>query len=99
VGEVQVEDFPHPVGDEDVYVLARTLTLSAANPPGNLWLRAAAAAMIEPAGAGAYKIDGAWTLKIAGGGKPELRQKDRQELLVPVIFDGNKARVELTYDW
>ncbi len=100
VGDVQIEDYPAPVGESDYFVLKRTLSLSAASPPANLWFRAADAGKIEPQTDGTYKIDNRLTLKIAGPGKPEVRQSaGRSELLVPVVFEGGRATLTLTYDW
>jgi cytochrome c2 len=99
-GDVQIEDYPAPVGESDYFVLKRTLSLTAAAPPANLWFRAAAAGKIEPQTGDTYKIDNRLTLKITGPGKPEIRQSaGKSELLVPVIFEGGKATFTLTYDW
>ncbi|MDX1946047.1 MAG: PA14 domain-containing protein [Pirellulaceae bacterium] len=98
-GGVAVEDHPVPVGEGDVYALQRKLTLTTDKPAGNLWFRAATAGQIEDTGKGVFKIDGKWTLTVAGTGKPEIRQKGQAELLVPVVFTGNKAEIQITYDW
>ena len=98
-GVVAIEDHPSPVGEGDLFAMHRTLTLTADKPAGNLWFRAATGSKIEAAGENAFKIDGKWTLKVTAAGKPELRQKGQHELLVPVVFSGNKAEIQLTYDW
>ena len=73
--------------------LRRTLTLTAALPVLNLWFRAAAATKIEPAGGGWFRIDGEWRLRVDGPGSPRVRHSGgKQELLIPVRFDGNRAR-------
>jgi mono/diheme cytochrome c family protein len=97
---INIEDFSHPVGDQDLYAMRRTLTLTADQPRGDVWLRAIQADQIDDIGGGAFKVDNRWSLKIKATGKPQRRQSGGQwELLVPVVFEGNKAQVELTYDW
>jgi hypothetical protein len=99
VGDVQIEDTPAPVGESDFFVLKRAFALSSVNPPASLWFRAAAG-KIELQSDGAFKIDDRLTLKIAGPGKPEVRMTDgKQELLVPIVFEGGKAAFSVTYDW
>jgi hypothetical protein len=100
LGDVRIEDYPTPVGESDFFVFQRTLSLSSATPPANLWLRAAAADKIENAGQGSYKIDERLTLRVAGPALPELRKIDgNMELIVPVVFENGKAKMQLTYDW
>ncbi len=99
-GDVRIEDYPAPVGESDFFVLHRTISLASPSPPSNLWFRAAAAGRIETQSDGAYKIDDRLTLKITGPGKPEVRQSaGKNELIVPVVFDGDKATITVTYDW
>lgn len=98
-GDVKFEDHPAPVGESDFFVLNRTLKLSSDKPPANLWMRAAVADDIDSQG-GSYKIDKRLTLRVAGGELPLMRMIDGQmELLVPVVFENGKAKIELTYDW
>jgi hypothetical protein len=95
---VSVEDEPRPLGEQDVFVMTRTLRLSSDKPPANLWLRVLSGPKIEESDAGSYKIDGRWTLRVDSKGKPALRQSG-SELLVPVTFENNQAEIQLTYDW
>jgi mono/diheme cytochrome c family protein len=100
LGDVEVEDYPAPVGESDYFVLKRTFSLSSAKPPATLWLRAAMGGKIEPQSGGGFKIDDRLTLKIASSGKPELRKSGgAMELIVPVVFGGGKATLTVTYDW
>jgi hypothetical protein len=109
---ITIEDEPRPVGDQDVFVMSRTLKLTADKPPANLWLRVLVADKIEEAGEGRFKIDDKWTLLIAspsplvGEGrregakpKPVIRQQGDMELLIPVTFDNQQAEIQITYDW
>jgi mono/diheme cytochrome c family protein len=95
---ISVEDKPRPHGEQDVYVMSRTLKFSSDKPPANLWLRVLSGVKIEAAAAGTYKIDGRWTLRVNAKAKPTLRQNG-SELLVPVAFENNQAEIQLTYDW
>jgi hypothetical protein len=95
-----IEDTPRPVGEQDLFVMQRGLKITGEAPAGNAWFRAITAAKIERAGENAFKIDDRWTLRVAGAGKPELRESGGQwEVLVPVVFDGNTAKLDVTYDW
>jgi len=99
-GDVQIEDYPAPIGESDYFVLKRALSLSSASPPANLWFRAASAGKIETQSDGAFKIDDRLTLRIDVPGKPEIRNSGgKAELLVPVVFDSGKAMFTVTYDW
>jgi len=98
--DTKIEDFPRPVGEQDLFTMERSLTFTTDQPVANAWFRVVAADKIKASGSGAYKIDDRWTLKIAADGTPLPRQQHaRWELLVPVVFEGNKAKIELTYDW
>jgi mono/diheme cytochrome c family protein/cytochrome c551/c552 len=93
--EVRIEDFPNPTSGKEP-ALQRTLTLTAANPPANLYFRAAVASKIEDAGDCWFKIDG-WKLKAPGA---KVRQANgKAELLIPVTFADGKSVVVLEYVW
>jgi hypothetical protein len=97
---MNIEDFPHPVGEQDLFALQRTLNFTGKQPAGDVWFRAAAAGQIDDLGNGAFKIDNRWSLTIKSAGKPQLRStSSNAELLVPVVIEGNQSRIELTYDW
>lgn len=100
MGDVKIADYPAPYGESDVYVFRRTLSLSSDKPPENLYFRAAAAGKIEDLGGGSFKIDGQWTMKIGSKQKPLVRENnDKQELLVPVTFEGKGASITQEFDW
>jgi mono/diheme cytochrome c family protein len=95
-----IEDTPQPVGQDDLFSIQRTLNISGKGPFSNAWFRALRANQIEETGDGSYKIDGRWVLNAASGRTPIRRkQQDEWELLVPVVLDGGKCRIELNYDW
>jgi hypothetical protein len=100
-----IEDYLRPVGEQDLFTMQRTLTISGEQTPANAWYRAMVAdRIVEQPDAEflgwQYKVDGRWMLTIAAGGKPVLRQQDgRWELLIPVLFEGNESKIEINYEW
>lgn len=98
-GDVQIEDYPAPVGDEDVFVFKRKIELSSSSAPTNLKFRAATGS-IENDGGGVYLVNQRLKLSVTGPALPELRKSgDSMEMIVPVVFEGGKASIEVTYDW
>ncbi len=52
------------------------------------------------AGRGWYAIDGEWKVRISADSKPIVRESaGKAELIVPVKFDGGKARIVEEYAW
>ncbi len=99
-GEIKIVDAPVPYGEADVYVFRRTLSLVSEKPIPNLYFRAAAVGKIEETGGGSYKMDGQWTMKIGSKRKPLVRENNgKQELLVPVTFDGKAASITQEFEW
>jgi mono/diheme cytochrome c family protein len=99
-GDIKITDDPAPYGDDDVYVFRRTLSLASEKPVQNLYFRAAAAGKIEETSGGSYKIDGQWTMKIGSRQKPLVRENNgKQELLVPVVFEGKGASITQEFEW
>ena len=79
--------------------MRRAISISGEKPVAGLWLRAWRGGKIEQVASDRFKIDDRWYLSISGS-KAARRQSDGQwELLVPVVFEGEKATIELTYDW
>lgn len=97
---VKVEDFPKAVAGKAAPSFQRTLTLTAERPVADLWFRAVVADRIEAVGNGWYRIDGEWRLRIESGAPPQVRLSNgKQELLVPVRFDGKRARIVQELVW
>lgn len=106
--DVTIEDFPNAVAGKAAPILYRTLTVTAKQPPTNLWYRAAVANKIElvakggpeSKSRGVYRIDGEWILRIDGTSEPRIRESaGRRELLVPVRFEGGRAQIGQVYSW
>lgn len=98
LGDVQIEDYPAPEGSEDVFVLKRTIELSSSSPPANLKFRAATGTIENREGA--YVVNGRLRVTVASAHLPELRKSDENmEMIVPVVFENGKAKIEITYDW
>src|SRR5262249_50657618 len=101
VGEVSVEDFPNALTSKKTGpTIERTLTLAAPKAIGNLWFRAAVADRIQATGGGWFQIDGEWTMRIDSAAPPRIRQAGaKMELLVPVRFMSERARIVQAFAW
>lgn len=98
--DLNIADWPRPVGKEDLFSIQRTLRLSGQQPEGNAMFRAVSASSIQDQGGGAFRIDNRWTLTVTSDGKPLLRrQQDQTELLIPIKLTAGQATIELNYDW
>lgn len=98
VNGVHVEDAPDGVTGKDVSSLRRTVSLSGV--ADNLYYRAAVAEKIEALGDGWYRINNEWKLRIESTASPRLRPfGGKMELLVPVRFEGGKAKIVQEYVW
>jgi hypothetical protein len=97
---LKIEDFPRPVGEQDLFAMQRTLTIQCERPVANVWYRAIVANKIEELASGAYRIDDRWTLRAIARGNPLRRQQGQAwELLIPVVFQEANAKIELNYEW
>lgn len=95
---VAVEDAPDGVVDKAESHMRRVLTLGGA--ADNLYYRAAVADKIEALGDGWYRINNEWKLRIESASPPRIRAAgNKMELLIPVRFDGAKARIVQEYVW
>jgi hypothetical protein len=97
---LEIEDWPRPVGQEDLFSMQRTLSLQGQAPADGSYFRVATAADIRDLGEGNFRIDDRWTVKVAGDERAVIRrQKGQAELLVPVKLTNDKSTIELNYDW
>ncbi|MGF1580972.1 MAG: PA14 domain-containing protein [Gemmataceae bacterium] len=100
LGSIVVEDFPNAVEKNLRSSLKRTVTLTAKDAPKKVFFRAAVAAKIEPQEKGVYLIDGTWKTRIESTSDPIIRQAGgSKELLVPVTFQNNTAKIVQDYLW
>ena len=100
VGPVRVEDFPDAVPSKEVASIRRTLSLNSPAPVDNLWFRAAVADKVEPAADGWYALGNGLRMRFRGGGKPVVRSSNgKAELLVPIKYEGGKAKLVQEIDW
>jgi len=99
----RVEDFFEPVPSKETPSFRRRLTVTAtgAEPPRDLWFRAAVADTIEPAtNRGWFAVDGEWTLKLEADAAPVIRRSaGKVELLLPVPLQGNKTKIVQEIVW
>jgi cytochrome c2 len=97
VGNVTVEDAPDGVADKESH-LRRVLTFE--GTADNLYYRAAVADKIEPLGDGWYRLNNEWKMRIESAAPPRVRTTGTKvELLVPIRFEGMKARIVQEYVW
>ncbi len=95
---VEDQPLPQPRG-EDGYFLRR-LTVAASSESEGLYFRAARGRSIEPAGPGEWRVDGAWTVRVRGGGEPLVRESvGGRELLIPLSLAGGAIQLEQEIDW
>lgn len=100
LADVSVEDFPNAVAGKTTSSIVRTLTLTSAAPTDNLYLRAAVADKVEPLSGGWYSINGEWKMRLESSAAPTIRARSgRMELLVPVRFEKDRARIVQEFVW
>jgi mono/diheme cytochrome c family protein len=98
VNGIKIDDFPNPVKGKEPG-LRRSLKLSSAKAPYNLYFRAGVAAKIKALGSGWYRLDG-WKMKIESKTAPQIRQAGgKNELVVPVSFTDGKAEIVQVFVW
>jgi cytochrome c2 len=93
---IQIEDKPVALPGELEAFFRRTLTLQAESPKDNLWFRAWVGDQIESRPNGTYLADGKIELKLSSenGTRPVVRRSGgKTELLLPVSFQGSRAKI------
>lgn len=97
--DIKIEDTPNAVETKANPMIRRTFTLSADNPIDKLYYRAAVADKIEAEMDGWFRV-GDWRMHIESEGTPVIRQAGaKKELLVPMRFKGNSAKLVQEYVW
>jgi len=93
-----VEDFPAAVTAKDEPGFVRTITVRAAKPTERLYFRAALADKIQEKD-GVFQVGEKVTMKFPGA-KALLRVSEgKTELLVPVTFSGQEAKIVQEISW
>ncbi|SIN94788.1 PA14 domain-containing protein [Singulisphaera sp. GP187] len=96
----RIADFPEPGLSKELSTLRRTLSIKASNPPSDLWFRAAVADKIESLAEGWHSVNGEWRIRIETNAEPLIRRSaGKAELLVPLIFAGDEAKIIEQIDW
>ncbi len=97
---IKIDDTPNAVDTKGVSSIVRTFTLSTENPIDKLYYRAAVGNKIEAdAKAGWYRVND-MRIRIEAEGQPIIRQSgSKMELLVPIRFKGNTAKLVQEYVW
>lgn len=98
---ITVEDKIMPI--EDSRALSRELLLNVSQTVNNLYAKIAEGKEIAQLPDGAYSIDDKqYYIQISEANKPKafIRQSgDKKELLIPVVWDGNKAKIQYAIIW
>lgn len=97
---IKIEDTPNAVEAKGNPTIVRSFTISTENPIDKLYYRAAVGTKIEAdAKAGWYRVN-EMRIRIEAEGMPIIRQSgNKMELLVPIRFKGNSAKVVQEYVW
>ena len=97
--EIQIEDTPDAVAAKGSPAIRRTLNIHTENPIDKLYYRAAVADQIEADKDGWFRIND-WRMRIEASAVPVIRQiGTKRELLVPISFKGNNAKIVQEYVW
>ena len=97
--ECRLPDFPNAIEMPTNPGIRRTLTLTTDNPVDRLFYRAAVADKIEADKDGWFRIN-EWRMRIESEATPVIRRVgNKSELLVPVRFKGNSAKIVQEYVW
>ncbi|QDU62214.1 Cytochrome c [Planctomycetes bacterium Pan216] len=99
VDGVKVEDTPTPVAGDAEPSLRREFLLESSEPQNGLTFLAASGKTITKADDGTYLVDNAYRIKIEDA-STRMRESDgRKQLLVPITWNGDKARFAIEYIW
>jgi cytochrome c553 len=97
--EIKIEDTPNAIETKANPAIRRTFEIFTENPIDKLYYRAAVADKIEADKDGWYRVN-EWKMRIESAAPPLIRQAGKKmELLVPVQFKGNNAKIVQEYAW
>lgn len=99
-GEITVSEEIVPAGTLEKPTLKRTLTFKSPHPAERVYLRVAIDDAIKVEEGGLFAMKGGWQTRLAGGGKPVVRESGgKQQLLVPVTFNNGEAKIVQEFIW
>lgn len=99
--EINIEDAPNAVDAKGTPTIRRSFTITTDNPIDKLYYRAMVANQIDvEARGGWYRINDAWRMRIEADAPPIVRKSGgKMELLIPIRFKGNSAKLVQEYQW
>lgn len=97
--DIDIEDTPNAIETKASPAIRRSFTLRTDNPIDKLYYRAAVADRIEADKDGWFRVND-WRMRIESNAPPIVRASaGKMELLVPIRFKGNSAKVVQEYVW
>jgi len=97
--EIHIEDTPNAIETKSNPMIRRTIMVRTDNPIDQLYYRAAVADRIEAEKDGWYRVN-EWRMRIDAAPAPMIRKAgNKLELLVPVRFKDNVAKIVQEYVW
>jgi cytochrome c553 len=99
LGDIKIEDFPNALVMGKDVGLRRDFQVTAPKDTDDLYFRLAVGNKIEALGGGAFLIDGALHVRIVDHPATIRTSAGRSELIVRVVFTGNKSRIVQEYMW
>ena len=97
---IHIEDFPNAVDGDPYPTIRRTFTLSCAEPPDDVYFRAAVADQIEPRGDGWYALGSDRRMRLETTTEPLIVEAQGcKELRVPIRFERGRAKLIQEFVW
>jgi cytochrome c553 len=97
--DIKIEDTPNAVDAKGSPSIRRSFTLTTDNPIDKLYYRAAVGNKIEADKDGWYRVN-EYRMRIESAAPPVIRSSaGKMELLVPIQFKGNSAKLVQDYAW
>jgi hypothetical protein len=96
---LKFEDFPNAVDAKGTHSIRRALTITGDNAAESIYYRAAIADKIVAEKDGWFRIND-WRMRIEADAEPLIRRSgNKMELLVPLRFKSNSAKIIQEYVW
>ncbi|MCA9040032.1 MAG: c-type cytochrome [Planctomycetaceae bacterium] len=100
--QFQVQDHLRPVPAEPDSMFERSLTVTFNEPLDRFWFRVALDPKIKDLGGNQYELSNGLKLKLhlPSSAIPRVRQSEKkEELLIPLLIEGNISRLNIDYQW